>query len=429
MKFRLLLTLTLYVKLVLAQNADTVKQEKAIEALKYKQQPGLALAASKIFFSDKRYSISGFGEVNLVNYRGPKNTQAGDIELYYTNLYRYANFFGYRFTDKVIWNSEVQIEYLHDGTREGRIEFIIEAFMDFLFHDAFKARFGFFPLTIGYVNNNDEPVMFYSVNRSEVERIIIPSSWIELGMMFYGNISENLSYALALSQGLNSESYLSGTWIRQGREIRLDVPQTLTFNPQLNFTGIENVTLSTSAYLGNSGRGNVVNGEELKASIALYTGYAQYEKNNFRFTLVGASGTLNETDKIYQLTLQQTGSGQVLGSSVYGYLAEVGYDVLPLLRKGKSIQDKKTWFYHSTHTKLPVFLRYERLNTHNSIVSSLENELRVQNDLTIWTLGANFNPRENIVFKINYQFRDNKFKNPLVPRESDFVEVGFGFIF
>ncbi|HMQ00780.1 MAG TPA: hypothetical protein PKC24_13450 [Cyclobacteriaceae bacterium] len=414
---------------LVAQEADTVKQERAIEALKYKQQPGLALAASKIFFSDKRYSISGFGEVNLVNYRGPKNTQAGDIELYYTNLYRYANFFGYRFTDKVIWNSEVQIEYLHDGTREGRTEFIIEAFMDFILHDAFKMRAGFFPLTIGYVNNNDEPVMFYSVNRSEVERIIIPSSWIELGVMFYGNISQNLSYALALSQGLNSESYLSGTWIRQGREIRLDVPQSLTFNPQLNFTGIENVTLSTSAYIGNSGQGNIVNSETLKANIQLYTGYAQYEKDNLRFTVVGATGTLSETDRIYQLTLQETGNGQVLGSSVYGYLAELGYDFLPMLRRGKNIGEKKNWFYHSSHMKLPLFLRYERLNTHSSIDNALVNFSRVQNDLTIWTLGANFNPRENIVFKLNYQFRDNKFSNVFVPRESDFIEFGFGFIF
>lgn len=274
MRVSVLLFLMLFTVALFAQDADSVKQDRTIEALKYKQQPGLALAASKIFFSDKRYSISGFGEVNLVNYRAPKNTQAGDIELYYTNLYRYANFFGYRLSDKVIWNSELQIEYLHDGTREGHAEFIIEAFMDFILHDAFKARAGFFPLTIGYVNNNDEPVMFYSVNRSEVERIIIPSSWIELGVMFYGNISNNLSYALALSQGLNSASYLSGTWIRQGREIRLDIPQSLTFNPQLNFTGIENITLSTSAYLGNSGQGQMVNGEELKANIKLFTGYA-----------------------------------------------------------------------------------------------------------------------------------------------------------
>lgn len=40
---------------------DTTRTEiLGVEKLKYKQQPGLAMAASKIFFSDKRYSISGF---------------------------------------------------------------------------------------------------------------------------------------------------------------------------------------------------------------------------------------------------------------------------------------------------------------------------------------------------------------------------------
>jgi hypothetical protein len=186
--------------------ADTADAKELVEKLKYKQQPGLALAASKIFFSDKNYSLSGFGELNYVQYLGDKNTNLGDLELYYTNLYRLATFFGYRFSPKIIWNSEFQIEYLHDRFEEGHHEIVIEAFMDFLLADFIKARIGYYPLTIGYVNNNDEPVMFYSVNRSEVERIITPSTWIELGAMLYGNITPYLSYALGFSQELQASA-------------------------------------------------------------------------------------------------------------------------------------------------------------------------------------------------------------------------------
>lgn len=53
-----------------------------VEKLKYKQQPGLALAASKIFFSDKKYSFSGFGEFNYVPYQSNINRNLGDLELY-----------------------------------------------------------------------------------------------------------------------------------------------------------------------------------------------------------------------------------------------------------------------------------------------------------------------------------------------------------
>ncbi|TYP90973.1 hypothetical protein BC792_12371 [Sphingobacterium allocomposti] len=58
---------------------DTVSTAK----VKYQQQPGLALAASKIFFSDKKYSISGFGEFNYVPVQNNVNTEVGDLELYY----------------------------------------------------------------------------------------------------------------------------------------------------------------------------------------------------------------------------------------------------------------------------------------------------------------------------------------------------------
>lgn len=412
---------------------DSLRLRPEIEKLKYKQQPGLALAASKIFFSDKRYSISGFGEVNFVNYAGAKDRDVGDLELYYTNLYRFATFFGYRFTDKIIWNSEFQIEYLHDGTREGRAEIVIEAFLDFIIHEKFKARVGFYPLPIGYVNNNDEPVMFYSVNRSEVERIITPSTWIEFGTMFYGNISENWSYALGVSQGLNAQNYLSGTWIRQGREIRLDRPQSVAVNPQITFTGIPNTTLSASGYFGNSGQGAEVgvgsDQKEVKAPIRLVTGYAKFEPANWRFIALGVYGEMGNTYEIEQLTRTTfPARGQVLGSEVYGAMAELGYDFMPLLKGNTSTNHTDKWYFKSNEVKLPVFLRYERLNTHESVDPRLRNFHRVQNDLDIWTVGLNFKSRENIVLKANYQFRNNRYTEATV-EESDILELGMGFIF
>ncbi len=407
----------------------TAKTTRPIEELKYQQQPGLALAASKIFFSDKRWSISGFGEFNQVPVQGDAGPALGDIELYYTGLYRLATFFGYRISDKIIWNSEFQIEYLHDGLNEAHHEIVIEAFVDFLLADYFKARVGFYPLTIGYVNNHDEPVMFYSVNRSEVERLIVPSTWIELGVMFYGNITKDLSYVLGVSQGLNSAQYLSGTWIRQGREIRVDVPQAVSINPQLVYKGIKNVALSVSGYFGESGQGNSVLIDNIerpvRAPISLGTAYATWEHKQWRLTAVGAYGTLGNTDRIYAQTALEQDAGQVVGSEVYGYLFEAGYDLLPHLRKEPK-EEKKNWLVHNKKMKLPLFLRYERLNTHQNVHASLQDLDRIQNDLDIITAGINFMPRENITIKGNYQWRFNR--AAISPR-ADVVEFGVGFIF
>ncbi|MCE7055495.1 hypothetical protein LZF95_12480 [Algoriphagus sp. AGSA1] len=415
------------------KEAETTDTLKTIEKLKYKQQPGLALAASKIFFSDKRYSISGFGEFNFIPIQDNVNPEVGDLELYYSSLYRYATFFGYRLTDKLIWNSEFQIEFLHYKTQESHHEIVIEAFFDYLFKDYLKARIGFYPLTIGYVNNNDEPVMFYSVNRSEVERLITPSTWIEFGAMFYGNISPSWSYALGFSQGLNSKNYLSGTWIRQGREIRFDLPKSISINPQLNYTGVQNLTLSASGYYGNSGQGEIIEINEkpveVKGNINLYSAYAKYDWKNFRLVTVGTYGKLSDTEKLFELTKDENGeNGQVLGKEVFGYLMEIGVDIMPYLRRGRSIPVKKSFLFDTHEMKLSVFSRYERLNTHKKIEAALEDLPRIESDMDIWTIGLNFNTRENIVLKANYQYRLNKFTGDPDPRKN-IIETGIGFIF
>ena len=414
------------------EQEDTTKVISPVEQLKYKQQPGLALAASKIFFSEKRYSISGFGEFNYIPYQRGISSELGDLELYYSGLYRYATFFGYRLTDNIIWNSEFQIELLHEGLNEVDHEIVVEAFFDFMITDYFNARLGFYPLTIGYVNNNDEPVMFHSVNRSDVERIITPSTWIEFGTMFYGSITDNWSYALGLSQGLNSANYLSGTWIRQGREIRFDIPNSISVNPQLNYTGIKNLTLSASGYFGNSGQGDEVNinGQvaEVDATIQLGTAYAKYDWKNFRFITVGAYGRLSDTEKIFHQTESTLGAGQVLGNEVFGYLFEAGCNILPYFRKGKTIKDKRNWFWDNQELKLTIFSRYERLNTHYGLSNSLVMQPRIENDLDIFTAGFNFNTRENIVFKANYRNIRNRYSGDPNPIKHLF-ELGFGFIF
>ncbi|MFC4870626.1 hypothetical protein [Negadavirga shengliensis] len=425
-----------------AQEEDTVKKEGLqVERLKYEQQPGLALAASKIFFSEKRYSISGFGEASFVNYHGPKNDLSGDLELYYTNLYRFATFFGYRFSDKLIWNSELQIEYLHDGDREAHAEFLFEAFLDYLWRDYLKVRFGYFPLPIGYVNNNDEPVMFYSVNRAEVERLITPTTWIEFGAMFYGNITRDLSYSLGVSQGLNAAGYLSGTWIRQGREITFGIPKSLSLSPKFIYNGIPNLSLSVSGFFGDSGQERVISreGEErtVNAPVRIGTGYAKYETGKWRIVAIGTTGSLGNTADIFQLSYDETGTAQIMGDKTYGYLFELGHDILPYFKKRK--EEKSGFLYHTGEFKLPVFLRFERLDTHfryneglippqGPTIFPIRHQL-THNDLRIWTIGANFNLKENIVLKGNYQFRKNLNTGPGSFEEGDRLEFGFGFIF
>lgn len=275
--------------------------------------------------------------------------------------------------------------------------------------------------------------MFYSVNRSEVERLIIPSTWIEFGTMLYGNITPDLSYALGFSQGLNSSSYLGGTWIRQGREIRFDVPNAISINPQLIYRGIPNVELSLSGYYGPSGQGEevLIVGQlrPVRANISLSTGYATYNYKNFRFVTVGAFGQLSDTDRIFAHTANDEGVGQVLGEEVYGYLFEAGVDLLPWIRGKRTPRHIENQFVETESMKLSVFARYERLNTHHTVNPMFRDLQFAASDLNIVTTGVNFNTRENIVFKTNVQFVRNATALREDGRQRMIWELGVGFIF
>ncbi|TVQ88950.1 MAG: hypothetical protein EA397_16075 [Deltaproteobacteria bacterium] len=169
------------------------EKEGLIEELTYIQWPGLPPAASKIYFSERRYAISGFGEISYNHFLGEKNRASGDLEIYNTNLYRFVVYDAYRATPWMVLYAEV----FHDGFNEVDYEFFPEFFVDFVISKPFDVRVGWAQVPIGYVNNDDEPIMFYSVNRPEVERMIIPSPWIELGAQFYGKIGDRASWRCA----------------------------------------------------------------------------------------------------------------------------------------------------------------------------------------------------------------------------------------
>lgn len=400
---------------------------KIIDTLTYETQSGLPIAASKIYFTDSKFTISGYGESNFINYLGPKNTQSGDLELYMTNMQRFVAYAAYRPKKWLVLYAEIFAEYMNNGPNESLFEFMPEVFADFLISPQFNLRLGTHQATIGYLNNSDEPIMFYTVNRPEVERIIIPSTWIDLGIMTYGNINQDLKWSASLYQGLDPTNLIGATWIRRGRAEALRFNfNGYTFNPGLKYTGIKDTELAVNAILAKMSQ------DETKANTHILSSYVRHNRGNWSFMALGAIGGTDNTQGLFELTQAYStdNSGQVLGKNVYGYYAELGYDILPLLGINKNqSRDKNSFLIKRNELKLPVFIRYERLDTHAKIDPKLAEMPIFQSDLTAITMGANFNPRRNVVLKTNYQFRNNR--QPLFDgaTEGNRFEFGLGFIF
>jgi hypothetical protein len=408
---------------VLAQEqaADTTSQEGqsrgVISELKYIKQPGFANASSKIFSADERYSISGFGEINYINYsqRVP-NKESKEIEQYYSNLYRLGTYFGYKLTDKIIFMSEVQLEYLHDGFREGHFESNIEASFDFLLSPYFNVRVGNYPLVLGWVNVNEEPIAFYTVNRPEVERIIVPTQWLEQGVNVYGNIVENLEYHFGVTKGLDATGFTSGTWIRNGRYTSwTSMPKSFALNGKLQYGHEDNMLFAVAGYHGDASAGHrLQTGDRLRSNLSIMTALGTYNFGNLSLFGLYSRGWVTGTDQIYSI------NNEIVGAETEGYYLEARYNILPLL------QPTSSW-------KLPLFVRYERLDTHRSIEENLTDVIGSPNaiadlkDLEIISVGLNVRPKKSITLKADYQFRQNKREGAL--EEPNQMELGIGFIF
>lgn len=408
-----------------------------IEELTYEQWPGLPPAASKIYFAQRRWTISGFGELAYNHTFGNKSRASGDLELYNTNLYRFVIYGAVRATPWLVLFAEAFVEVLHDGNRELEWDAIPEIFADFTIHPAFNVRVGTAQVPIGYINNNDEPIEFFSVNRPEVERVIIPSQWIELGVQVYGKIGPRSHWMLHAFRGNDGRKFYEATWVRRGRHPAFDYFAP-AFAFQLQTSPIDHLELSASTVVMESGTRSEIDfdgrTERVRAPTTLTSAWARYESGDLHLMALGVVGTMAQTDKMFDLTEQYgDNGGQVFGRQTYGAYVEVGWDILPLLR-GRQERTGRSFFHRANEMKLPLFFRYERLDTHASVDANLERRVGpdapiIRSNLDVVTVGFNFNTRKNLLFKANYQFRHNRSGIPGITDEGNRFEAGMGFIF
>uniref|UniRef100_UPI0026134823 DUF3373 domain-containing protein n=1 Tax=Sulfurihydrogenibium sp. TaxID=2053621 RepID=UPI0026134823 len=185
---------------IIKEEIRNLKLEVAIPELELKSFYGLGPAASKAYFNPKGLSIGGYGELtfvhNDVNARGGAKNIA-DVE-------RFILYIGYSFSEKIKFNSELELEHASTfgshGTGGGyfKAEF---AALDFLLNEKFNIRSGLVLMPVGIINEVHEPPTFPSAQRPFFERRILMSTWEEMGIGAYGKVGP-LEYKAYLINGL-----------------------------------------------------------------------------------------------------------------------------------------------------------------------------------------------------------------------------------
>ena len=188
--------------------------------------------------------IGGYGEMHL------NLNQGTDNEIDY---HRFVLFFGKEFTDKVRFFSELELEHSLAGDgKPGEVE-LEQAYVEVDVTENTQVKTGLFLLPVGILNETHEPETFYGVERNNVEKRIIPTTWWEGGVMVSGKIADGLSYDVAMHSGLNAAEYDENgllTGVESLRSSRQKVAEATAnkaaYTARLKYTAVPGLELAVS---------------------------------------------------------------------------------------------------------------------------------------------------------------------------------------
>jgi len=149
---------------------ESIDDEQRLEAM-YGHGP----AASQIYMqTDRGLSLGGYGEFNFKKEVSDKN---GNDDVF--DFVRLVAYLGYKFNDRILFNSEVEVEHASTSSDDGEVALEF-GHLDFLLTPAANLRAGLLLVPVGILNEVHEPPFFHGNDRPAVERQVIPASTIEL---------------------------------------------------------------------------------------------------------------------------------------------------------------------------------------------------------------------------------------------------------
>ncbi len=332
-------------------------------------------SASRILSTNlgKSITIGGYGQID---YNEPDGSKAGNID-----VHRLVILFGYNFNEKVSFLTEIEYEHVKEV-------YVEQAFVKYKANENLNVLAGLMLVPMGIINEFHEPTTYYGVERPNVDKYIVPTTWRELGVGISGNIDNaSLKYQAYLFNGFKSfaggEGVLRGSdGLRKGRQKGAEsVVNSPNFSAKLDYYGILGLRLGVSGYFGKT----QTDDSSIAAStvgVSMIGLDARYKFNNLELRGQYITTSLSGTEEYNTLT------GKDLGSKMNGLYGEIAYN-----------------FDLKGVEKLTPFLRYEKHNTQAETEGNLEaNDAYNRNELIF---GLNYKVAEGAAFKIDYQLMNN----------------------
>ncbi len=300
----------------------------------YQSVSSLGLAASKVYQSNSVVSLGGYGSYYYKKYTDFKNygsVSANDTrETSETNILRFVPYFGFKFNDWIVMNTEVEFENggaRSDGSKNYKYVIVEFSYLDFMFDEKYNLRVGHVLVPFGNINLNHEPTSYLTADRPLVETYIIPSTWHTNGALVYGTY-KGLDYYAGIVTSPDSGQFTEGRFIQMGRLGARQFTDDLSFVARAEYDLIAGLNIGASVMYGNSSPlqetslGETSSDIEADVSISMAEVHASYQANGFDVQALAVVGSLGDEYK------KLSSDDNVISGSVNGQYLTVGYDML-----------------------------------------------------------------------------------------------------
>ena len=343
---------------------------------------GLAPSAAATYRrSSSGVSFAGYGEMLLENFKSDNEAGAGGAPTTRLDFLRAILYAGYRFNDKFLFNSEIEVEH-------GNEIFVEFAYIDYLVNDHLSLRGGLLLVPLGLINEFHEPNVFIGAKRTETEQRILPTTWRENGAGVLGTFGR-VNFRAYVVNGLNASGFTSAG-LRGGRQRGIQArAANLGFAGRFDVTPLPGIFAGVGVYNGGSGQeAIVVNNERLDVNNLITEVHGQAQLRGFDVRGLWARASVGDAG-LLSTALKLPTTAPVAERMQGGYF-QAGYNVLSQL---------------TTTVSLMPYARFEHVDTQDRVPSGFTRDLSRDGDFK--TLGVELKPIPNVVVKTDYQWVTN----------------------
>jgi hypothetical protein len=384
---------------------------------------GFGPAASKVYHVQRGVSIGGYGEMLYENFADSRDDGSASNAVSQADFLRAVLYFGYKFDDRFLFNSEIEYEHAQAGegkSGEVSVEF---AYLDYRAARGFGLRGGMLLIPMGFLNELHEPPIFHGAKRPQVEQVILPSTWRENGVGVFGEAGP-VSYKVYAVASLRASGFSESQGVRGGRQAGARSRATdVAVTGRVDWTIAPGLLVGASGFTGKTGQRVEVD-TDMSGSVdtrfpdgrfSIWDAHAEWRWRGLRLRGLYARGIQSEAAEIGALIdSNSTIAGiqrSAIGERIVGWYAEAAYNVLAAV--DRSDQD------------LSLFCRYEEFDTQARVAAIDEADAsRPENDRVVRTCGVTYRPIPNVAVKVDAMNFSNRAGTAV-----DQVNFALGYLF